>query len=72
MVIFYQCDRELAEYVRNRQINEWRAEIASKLLANSTIDTLTPVTITITVRKIRNRSQTDTKDRYIISGSIIV
>lgn len=72
MVILYRCDRELAEEVRNRQINEWRAEIASKLLANSTIDALTPVTITINVRKIRNRSKEDTRDRYLISGYLTV
>lgn len=72
MVILYRCDRELAEDVRNRQINEWRAEIASKMLMNSTIDALTPVTITITVRKIRNRSKEDTRDRYLISGYLTV
>jgi hypothetical protein len=72
MVILYRCDREASDELRNKQINDWRIEIASKLLAESKIDALTPVHIAINVRKIRNRSQTDTKDRYIISGSIIV
>lgn len=72
MVRLYRCDRETSEELRNRQINEIRAELAAAELAKSELPTLGSVSVAINTRKIRNRSQTDLTDRYIITAHIIV
>lgn len=72
MVLLYRCDRNTSDELRAKQINEKREQLASMLIASSQIDPLMIAIVTITVRKIRNRSTTDTQDRYIIRGDINV
>lgn len=70
MVYLYRCDADASEELRAKQINEVRAELVSRLISNSTIGAGQIVTISITVKKVRNRSATRTRDSYVISAHL--